>query len=107
MSQILYAAETAAWQLDETISAMTLLMESVAKESYQPDDEFDETKAICFAKRFPSYHAAFNIIARGLYCVREELDDAIKEHFEQVRSEKKNQPSKALSLLMYDPIDGE
>ena len=86
MEDLQWTAESAVCKLSETTTAMGLLIENFNLEHH--DADADETAAIIFARRYPMYRAAHNVILRDLENTVGELDKAADGHYEKLKETK-------------------
>lgn len=63
-------------ELEDAICALRLLDEFFDQEGYQPEDQFENWKAISFAKRFPMYLYTFRTLTNGIARIVSDLKAA-------------------------------
>ena len=81
---LLDAAESIAARMFETNEALHLILEGMESEGYNPDG--DEVTASVFSARFPQFMAALNVIHRDFQHQNYQLDEAISEQRNKIKS---------------------
>lgn len=69
-------------QIDEDLDALQLLYETLESEGYQPEDRFEECKAVNFGHRFPMHLSALQVILRDINRSIKDMQSEIERLYE-------------------------
>lgn len=88
LRDICVSIDSALCKMGEAADAMLLLQDVLEDEGFQAEDEFDETMAILFARRFPMHFSTYSLILRSFQSSIKELAEASDRAYDLCNAQK-------------------
>lgn len=76
------AVDTSLPLLEQALTALAVVMEGLGDEGLQPEGKMSSEKALCFARRFPLYYKALELICRDMWATLDSFQGTVDSIYE-------------------------